>query len=141
MEFGWAAEDAQLYDRALAFARESLGSTDSRKSFSRELWQRCGKFGFLGLSAPAAHGGLGLEALGTAHVLEALGRGCDDMGLVFSVCAHLLACVMPVVEAGSAAQHDRFLRKLVNGEWVGANAITEAEAGSDAFSLKTRAVR
>jgi L-prolyl-PCP dehydrogenase len=141
MEFEWASEEAQLYERALSFARANLGPSDAPRSTLRESWSRCGQFGFLGLSVPVAHGGLGLGALGTAHLLEALGRGCEDMGLVFSVCAHLLACVMPVVEAGSEAQHDRFLRKLVNGDWVGANAITEAEAGSDAFSLKTRAVR
>ncbi len=141
MDFGWADEDAQLHDRALRFARENLDSPESTHTLSRELWRRCGEFGFLGLSAPTSHGGLGLGALGTAHVLEALGRGCPDMGFVFSVCAHLLACVMPIVEAGAGAQHDRFLRKLVNGDWVGANAITEAEAGSDAFALKTRAVR
>jgi alkylation response protein AidB-like acyl-CoA dehydrogenase len=141
MDFGWASEEAQLYERAFAFARENLNDTKASRAFSRELWQRCGKFGFLGLSAPAAHGGLELGALGTAHVLEALGRGCNDMGLVFSVCAHLLACVMPIVEAGTPEQHERFLPKLVSGEWVGANAITEAEAGSDVFSLKARAVR
>jgi alkylation response protein AidB-like acyl-CoA dehydrogenase len=141
MDFGWTEEEAQLYDRAWSFARDNLNAAEPSHSLSRELWRHAGEFGFLGLSVPTSHGGLGLGALGTAHMVEALGRGCNDMGFIFSACAHLFACVMPIVEAGSPAQHDRFLRKLGNGDWVGANAITEAEAGSDAFSLKTRAVR
>ena len=141
MDFAWTAEDNDRYERGLTYAREQLGGVPASSTVSREHWESAGRFGFLGLSAPERVGGLGLGALGTARVLEALGKGCDDMGFVFSVCAHLLACVMPIVDAGTPAQQDRFLPKLVSGEWVGANAITEAEAGSDAFALRTRAVR
>lgn len=142
MEFGWTGEQQQLYDRALSFVRERLaGGPASDGAFSRERWELCGEFGFLGLSVPEQYGGLGLGALSTARVVEALGRGCGDTGLVFSAMAHLFACVMPIAEHGSEAQRAALLPKLCSGQWVGANAISEPEAGSDVFALTTRAER
>ncbi|WP_434348615.1 acyl-CoA dehydrogenase family protein [Myxococcus virescens] len=143
MDFSWTHEQVELYDRALAFARAQLpeATKPSKEVLPRDLWQRCGEFGFLGLPVPTAHGGLGLDTLTTARVMEALGRGCVDTGLVFSVGAHLFACVMPILESGDDAQKSRYLPRLCSGEWVGANAISEPEAGSDVFALKTRAVR
>jgi alkylation response protein AidB-like acyl-CoA dehydrogenase len=73
-------------------------------------------------------------------VVEALGRGCEDAGLLFSACAHLFACVMPLVEHGSEAQKAALLPALCSGERIGANAITEAGAGSDVHAMKARAV-
>jgi alkylation response protein AidB-like acyl-CoA dehydrogenase len=141
MDFSWAADQAELHERALAFARGNLNTQSPSSTFPADLFRRCGEFGFLGLCVPTSFGGLGLDALTTAYVIEALGNGCEDMGLVFAACAHLFACVVPVVEHGSEAQRSTMLPKLMSGEWVGANAITEAEAGSDVHALKTRAVR
>jgi alkylation response protein AidB-like acyl-CoA dehydrogenase len=89
---------------------------------------------------PPRWGGLGLGPLAAARLLEAFGRGCTDMGLVFSAGASLFAGAMPLVESGNDEQRDRFLPKLCTGEWIGANAITEPDAGSDVFALKTRAI-
>jgi len=142
MDFGWTSEQTTLYERARAYARAQLaGAVEAGGGLPRALWRRCGEFGFLGLSVPERYGGLGMDALTTARLMEALGRGCEDTGLVFSVGAHLFACVMPLLEGGSDGQKDRYLPRLCTGEWVGANAITEAEAGSDVFALKTRATR
>ncbi|MCE9672532.1 acyl-CoA dehydrogenase family protein [Myxococcus stipitatus] len=142
MDFGWTSEQTTLYERARAYARAQLaGAVEAGDGLPRALWRRCGEFGFLGLSVPERYGGLGMDALTTARLMEALGRGCEDTGLVFSVGAHLFACVMPLLEGGSDGQKDRYLPRLCSGEWVGANAITEAEAGSDVFALKTRAAR
>src|SRR5207249_2858273 len=58
-----------------------------------------------------------------------------------SIAAHLFACVMPIAEHGTADQRRRLLPRLCSGEWIGANAITEAEAGSDVFALSARATR
>jgi len=143
MDFSWSPEQEELYERALRFARERLsaGPPSSHEPFSREEWRTLGEFGFLGLCLPSAQGGLGLDALTTARVVEALGRGCADTGLVFSAMAHLFACAMPILEHGNQAQRERMLPRLASGEWMGANAISEPEAGSDAFALKTRAER
>ncbi|WPB81663.1 acyl-CoA dehydrogenase family protein [Archangium violaceum] len=143
MDFSWTSEQVELYERALAFARAKLVEDTRRteEGLPREQWQRCGEFGFLGLPVPERHGGLGLDTLTTARVMEALGRGCTDTGLVFSVGAHLFACVLPILESGDDEQKARYLPRLCSGEWVGANAISEPEAGSDVFAVKTRAVR
>lgn len=144
MDFRWSTDQVELYDRSLALARD-LGRQRSRTGggagFSRPLWQRCGDFGLLGLTVPEQHGGSGLSALTAARVLEGFGRGLEDLGLLFSGAAHLFACVMPIVEHGGAELVDELVPRLATGAAIGANAITEAEAGSDAFALKTRAVR
>lgn len=145
MEFGWSKTQAELYERAVTLGRERLSKNvrerESTHAFLREDWQRCAEFGLMGLCVPEAYGGLGLDAVTTARTIEGLGRGCEDTGLVFSICAHLFAVVMPIVESASEELKLRVVPKLASGERVGANAITEGEAGSDAFSLKTRAIR
>ena len=74
-----------------------------------------------------------------AIALEALGYGCQDGGLVFSLCAHLLACVVPVWMHGTDEQRERYLPRLCNGSLVGCHAMTEPGSGSDSFSMRTRA--
>jgi alkylation response protein AidB-like acyl-CoA dehydrogenase len=146
MEFAWNKQQCELYDRTFVFARDrldnaGLANRERDRRFAMEGFRRCGDYGLAGLSVPEAHGGMGLDALTTAHTIEAFGRGCLDMGLVFSVSAHLFACAMPIALAGSDPLKAAVLPRLASGAWVGANAITEAEAGSDAFALKTTAVR
>lgn len=146
MDFGWTKQQAELYDRTLAFARErldnpGLAKRERDRRFALDGFRRCGDHGLAGLSVPEQHGGMGLDALTTAHTIEAFGRGCLDMGLVFSVSAHLFACAMPIALNASDGLKAEVLPRLASGAWVGANAITEAEAGSDAFALKTTAVR
>jgi hypothetical protein len=73
--------------------------------------------------------------------LEALGYGSADSGLSFSICAHLLACVIPVTMHGSEEQKRKYLPKLSNGTMIAVNAMSEPGTGSDAYAMKARAVR
>jgi alkylation response protein AidB-like acyl-CoA dehydrogenase len=143
MDFAWTEAQRELYDGILRFAREALNddlvARDREHRFPREEWGACGRYGLLGLCVPQEYGGAGLDHLSTARALEALGRGCEDMGLVFAIAAHTLAVCQPIAEGGSEELKRRLLPRLCSGEWVGSNAITEAEAGSDVFALKTRA--
>lgn len=107
--------------------------------FTRDEWLRCGELGLLGLCAPVEAGGGGLGALETAYRVEAFGRGCPDMGLVFAACAHLFACVVPIAEFGSDATRGALLPALCSGRAVAANAMTEADAGSDSSAMTTKA--
>lgn len=143
MNFEWSDAQEQLYAAAHEYALARLrGAAPSAPcGFSRERFRRCGEFGLLGLSAPSEIGGLGLDALSTARVIEGFAKGARDPGLVFAACAHLFACLMPIVESASEELRARLGPRLCSGEWVGANAITEAEAGSDVFALQTSAVR
>ena len=141
MDFEWSPSDCELYERAMAFARSLKGGHVEGDSFSLESWRRCGDFGLLGLSVPAELGGGGFGALTTARVIEAFGRSCTNGGLLFSAAAHLFACTMPILEFGDADLKASVVPRLARGELIGANAITEAEAGSDVAALRTTATR
>jgi hypothetical protein len=73
--------------------------------------------------------------------LEALGYGCRDGGLAFSVCAHLLGCVVPVWKHGTEYQKERYLPGMCDGSTVAAHGMTESSSGSDAFTMATAARR
>jgi hypothetical protein len=70
-----------------------------------------------------------------------LGFGCVDNGLLFSINAHIWGCEMPILTFGTELQKQRYLPKLCTGELIGGHAMTEPDSGSDAYSLKTAAVR
>ena len=122
----------QLDDPALA-ARDAAGE------FWEEGWKRCAAMGLCGLPVPDDLGGVGADRVTTAAALEALGYGCSDAGLVFSLNAHLWSTVIPLWRFGSEQQRDRYLSPLCRGEWIGLHAMTEPGSGSDAFSLATLA--
>lgn len=143
MDFALSEEQKILRDNIVRFARAALNpgvaERDRDQAFSRELWRKCGEIGIQGLPVPEQYGGSGCDPLTTAIGLEALGYGCKDGGLVFSLCAHLLSCVVPLWQHGNEAQKQRYLRGLCDGTLIGVHAMTEAGSGSDAFALRTRA--
>ena len=128
MDFNLSSEQKLLRDSIVKFARGELNrdviERDRAHTFSRDIWKQCAAVGLLGLPAPEEYGGANLDPLECAIALEALGFGCRDGGLVFSICAHVLACVVPVWQHGNAAQKERYLAGLCNGTLVGAHAIT-----------------
>lgn len=143
MDFSWTQEQEEIYSRMLHSAQKMVSrSDDLHTSFwTRTQWRCCGEAGLLGLSVPERYQGEGFNALTTARAIEAFSRGCEDMGLIFSAAAHLFACSMPIVEYGTEDAKTSLLPDLCSGELIGANAISEKDAGSDVFALKTRAVR
>ncbi len=144
MDFGWGAETQALYERTRRFACDELGHSLSEREPNRQFgwseWRKCAEHGLMGLPISREYGGQGHDCLTTARVLEAFGAGCADGGLGFALGAHLLACCVPIDRYGTDEQKRAYLPKLCSGEWIGANAITEEQAGSDAFALHTRAV-
>ena len=147
MDFAWTEEERVLYEQTRKFAagplQRELGDAngfDVEQRY-RRAWRLCANQGVLAASVPRESGGLGLGALATARLFEAMGAGCAEQGFVFSVAAHLFACVMPVVESGSAEVKKRFLPGLIDGTRIAGNAISESSAGSDVHALDTEAVR
>lgn len=106
---------------------------------TRQEWQAAADLGLAGLCLPADDGGQGLGALDTALCLEAFGRSCEDTGLVFALCAHLLACAVPVRDFADERVRGRLVSGLASGGLIAANAMTEDEAGSDVGHLATTA--
>jgi alkylation response protein AidB-like acyl-CoA dehydrogenase len=145
MDFSFSDEQKLLRDNIVRFAREALSpgaaERDREQAFSRELWRKCGEIGIQGLPVPEQYGGSGVDPLTCAIALEALGYGCNDGGLVFSLCAHLLSCVVPLWQHGNEEQKRRYLPGLCDGTLVGVHAMTEPNSGSDAFALRTKAER
>jgi hypothetical protein len=133
-----------LREQISRFAATELGKGDAEAkadgNFPFDDWRKCGEMRLQGLPVPEELGGAGLDPVSTAIALEALGYGCRDGGLVFAVCAHLLACVVPLWKHGSAEQHDRYLGDLCRGAKIAVNGMTEPGTGSDAFAMQTRAV-
>jgi alkylation response protein AidB-like acyl-CoA dehydrogenase len=145
MEFFSTAQQDRLYDEAREFAEERVSPAVRQRAgspyFGEHEWRLCGELGLLGACVPPQYGGRGHDALTVARIVEGFSRGCTDTGLVFSACAHLFACAMPIVEHADEQLKKRVVPRMASGEWVGANAITEADAGSDVFALSCRAVR
>jgi hypothetical protein len=143
MDFSLTEDQKALRKEIVRFAQRELNpgaeERDRRQEFPRGLWLKCGEMGLQGLPVPAEYGGLGLDPLSTAIALEALGYGCHDSGLVFSICAHLLACVVPVWKHGSETMKRSYLPGLCNGTLIAVNAMSEPGSGSDAFAMATRA--
>jgi len=116
-------------------------ANDAAQSFDRAGWEAVGEFGLLRLPVPTAHGGCGRSFVQTVTAWEALGEGCPDNGLAFSLGAHLWACTMPLLDFGSPEQHARHLPGMLYGRMIAAHAASEPSAGSDVFALRTTAVR
>ncbi|MGA2743538.1 MAG: acyl-CoA dehydrogenase family protein, partial [Candidatus Sulfotelmatobacter sp.] len=144
LDFAWNEEQAAFRKEVLRFAREELKddviARDHNEEFSRPLWEKCAKFGIQGLPIPAEYGGGGADILTTVCALEALGYGCHDNGLLFSINAHMWSSEIPIWNFGTEAQKKKYLPGLVSGG-LGLHAMTEPGSGSDAYSLKTRAER
>ncbi len=128
-------------DAAAEFARQSLHGPGAGDAFSRTAWNACAGFGVQGLPVPAEYGGTQADLRTTAAVMEGLGLGCEDNGLLFALNAQLWSVEVPLVRFGSEAHRRRYLPGLVAGTLIGAHGMTEPGSGSDAFALKTRAER
>ncbi len=145
MDFSLSAEQQELKEAAVAFARreldQDLAERDEAGEFSPGAWRACAKFGIQGLPVPAELGGAGVDILTTVVVMEALGYGCHDNGLIFSLNAQMWSLELPLVTFGTQAQQQAYLPGLIAGDLVGVHAMTEPDSGSDAFSMRTRAER
>ncbi len=149
MDFNWTAEQKDLHAAARDIARhlptpapqDPQAAQLRGHTFHRPAWDAAARFGLAGLNVPQENGGLGLDLLTTAYVLEGFGEGAGDLGLLFSTAAHLFACTGPIAGAATDAVKAALLPGLAKGNLIGANAMTESEAGSDILAIKTTAIR
>ncbi len=145
MDFSWSDDELTLQRSVIKFAREELNddmiARDLNEEFFWDGWKKCAKFGIQGLPVAEEYGGGGADILTTVCALEALGYGCRDNGLIFSINAHMWSSEIPFQSFGTAEQKRKYLPKLTSGEFVGVHAMTEPSSGSDAFALRSRAER
>jgi alkylation response protein AidB-like acyl-CoA dehydrogenase len=145
LDFAWSPEQLALKSTIVEFAQRELNDDvigrDRRGEFNRAGWRQCAELGIQGLFLPEEHGGGAADALTTVGVLESLGYGCRDNGLIFSLNAHMWACEIPILHFAGPEQRKRYLPRLASGEWIGAHAMSEPGSGSDAYALQARAER
>jgi L-prolyl-PCP dehydrogenase len=145
LDFAWSEEQQQFRNEVIRFAKQELADDlierDRNEEFSWDAWKKCAQFGIQGLPIPQEYGGGGADVLTTVCGLEALGYGYRDNGMIFSINAHMWSSEIPILSFGTDAQKKRYLPKLVSGEFVGVHAMTEPMSGSDAYSMKARAVK
>jgi butyryl-CoA dehydrogenase len=135
-------EERLLRDTARDFAATevapSAAARDEEERFDRGIFQRMGALGFTAAPFPEADGGAGLSYLGWTLVMEELGAA--DMATAVSLSVHILS-QYPVVTWGTAEQKARWLPPMLAGDALGAFALTEPHAGSDAADIRTKAER
>jgi alkylation response protein AidB-like acyl-CoA dehydrogenase len=112
---------------------------DAANVFPREKWELIRESGVIKLPFDEEWGGLGKDVLTLVYVLENLGYGCRDSGLTFGVATQIVSVALPLQRFGSDDLKQRYLSKLVDGSILGAHAISEPEAGSDAMAMTTLA--
>jgi len=110
---------------------------DRQERFPRELFGKLAELGLMGVCIPEEYGGAGADFLAYVLVLEELSRA--DAGVGVTVAVHTSAVALPILLFGTDEQKARFVPPLARGEQLGAFALTEPEAGSDAGALRTRA--
>ena len=139
---GLTEEERLLQATAREFAVRELAPTaverDEEERYDRALFVRMGELGLTAAPFPESVGGAGFSYLGWTLVMEELGT--VDMAMAVSLSVHILS-QYPVVTWGSAEQRTRWLPAMLAGEALGAFALTEPHAGSDAAAIRTRAER
>lgn len=113
--------------------------TDKKDEFPMKLWRQMGDFGLLGLTCPEQYGGLQLGYVAQSIAMEELSEASGSIGLSYG--AHSNLCINQLVRFGTEAQKQKYLPKLCSGEFVGALAMSEPNAGSDVVSMTTKAVK
>ncbi|WP_027343215.1 acyl-CoA dehydrogenase family protein [Hamadaea tsunoensis] len=139
------SEEQQALREGVARYGEALSDghreRDRDARFDPDKWKLIAGSGLFGLPFGEEHGGLGQSLLTTMYVLEGLGEACRDGGLSFSITSHMVSTGVPVQRFGSAALKERYLPGVCTGATIGAHAISEPEAGSDALAMTTTATR
>jgi alkylation response protein AidB-like acyl-CoA dehydrogenase len=141
VDFELTQDQREIQALARDFARAEIdphaAQWDRERAFPRELFGKLAELGLMGACVPEEYGGAGADFLSYILVLEELSRA--DAGVGVTVAVHTSAATLPILTYGSDEQKSRFVPPLARGEHLGAFALTEAEAGSDAGALRTKA--
>ncbi|MFN3808190.1 isovaleryl-CoA dehydrogenase [Asticcacaulis sp.] len=141
LQFAHGDEIDALRDTVARFAATEIAphaaEIDSTDQFPMPLWRKMGALGILGLTAPDMYGGAEMGYLAHTIAMEEISRASASVGLSYG--AHSNLCVNQIVRNGNEAQKARYLPRLINGEHIGALAMSEPGAGSDVMSMKLRA--
>jgi hypothetical protein len=143
MDFSWTEEQLKYKNTVIEFAQKELNTGlaehDRQGELPRENWKKCAQIGILGLATPEEYGGSATDIMTTMLVMEGLGYGCRDNGLIFAMNAQMWSVQHPILTFGTEAQKQKYLPGFCSGDLIGAHGMSEPDSGSDAYSLRTRA--
>jgi acyl-CoA dehydrogenase len=143
MNFEFTTEQSEIRNLVRTFAREVIApraaEIDEKDEFPRDILRKMGEIGIMGLPIPEEWGGVGADFLSYISAIEEISYASAAVGVILAV--HTSVGTFPIVYFGNEDQKRKFVPKLASGEWLGAFALTEPNAGSDASSIRTRAVK
>ncbi|QQE78824.1 acyl-CoA dehydrogenase [Alicyclobacillus sp. SO9] len=142
MDFERTLEQRQMREMVRDFAREQIlpraAEIDATDEFPRDLVRQMGELGVMGLPIPEEYGGVGADFLTYINTIEEISYASAALGVILAV--HTSVGTFPILYFGSEEQKQKYVPKLASGEFLGAFALTEPNAGSDASSISTKAV-
>lgn len=142
MDFNLTEDQLAFREAARTFAEKSMAphaaKWDNEHIFPVETLKEAGEMGFMGIYTPEALGGMGLSRLDTSVIVEELAAACPSTAAFITI--HNMATWM-VASFASDDLKQEIVPKLASGEWLASYCLTEPGAGSDAASLRTKAVR
>jgi len=137
------SEVRQLCDEIRRFIRHEVDPRsrwiEENDEIPADLLQKARELGLFGLTIPEEYGGIGLDLAGKCAVEEEMGK--TNYGFATVIGNHTGISSTGIVVIGNAEQKRKYLPRMATGEWIGAFALTEPQAGSDPASLRTRAVK
>lgn len=143
MNFELTEEQRLLKEMIKDFAQKEIApkakSLEDSKEFPRELLNRLGELGILGMTVPPEYGGVKTDYLSLMLALEEISRASPALAVI--ICVHCALFCYPILRFGDEKQKEKYLPKAAKGEILGAFAMTEPGTGSDATNLKTKAIR
>lgn len=142
MDFGLNKKQLLAQQLFKSFAEEEVKplaqEVDETEIFPRGTVEKMAKSGFLGIPVPKEYGGQGCDVLTYVMCVEELSKVCGTTGVIVS--AHTSLCCDPILTYGNEEQKQKYLIPLAKGEKLGAFALTEPGAGTDAQGMQTKAV-
>lgn len=143
MDFSLTNEQESIREEVLAFAKtlsSDLCERDARSRFDLNAWKKIAAYGLLQGFAPIEYGGKGWDTTTQVAALEAFGEGCPDNGLCLALSSLVWTILPTILTVGSEFQKQTYLPRLLSGECIAADGITEESAGSDAIAMQTEAI-
>ncbi|MGT2454294.1 isovaleryl-CoA dehydrogenase [Cupriavidus basilensis] len=141
LKFDLGEDIEMLRESVRNWARAELApraaEIDRTDQFPMDAWKKMGDLGVLGITVAEEYGGANMGYLAHMIAMEEISRASASVGLSYG--AHSNLCVNQIHRNGTPAQKARYLPKLVSGDWIGALAMSEPNAGSDVVSMKLRA--